>query len=109
VAVGYFSAAYVAYDPADSFLNALISPLTSYTVLYTTTPSPQALQQAQAISQHQPYMWEYDAEEPFPSALHTDLKRDLYSHARRAGNSSTSANNVPLFEKYNFLGPGTTF
>lgn len=50
-------------------------------------------------------MWEYDAEEPFPSALHTDLKRDLHSHARRAGNRTTTST-VPLFEKYNFLSPG---
>jgi len=51
-------------------------------------------------------MWEYDADEPFPSAMRTDLKRDLNSHVRRAKNTTTSSNNVPLFEKYNFLSPG---
>lgn len=51
-------------------------------------------------------MWEYDAEEPFPSVLRTDLKRDLNSHVRRASNTTARGNNVPLFEKYNFLSPG---
>ena len=40
--------------------------------------------------------------------MHTDLKRDLHSHIRRASNSTSGGNNnnAALFEKYGFLSPG---
>lgn len=89
----------------DGFLNTLLDPLSSFTVLYTTTPPSAVFQHAQAIKQPKPYMWQYDAEEPFPTVLHTDMKRDLRSYARQAGNGTTGSS-VPLFEKYAFLSPG---
>jgi len=42
-------------------------------------------------------------DDPFPSALHTDLKRDVSSHAR---NNTQLDSNLPLFEKYQFLNTG---
>jgi hypothetical protein len=39
--------------------------------------------------------------------MHTDLKRDLNSYVSRASNASNPQANLPLFEKYQFLSPGT--
>ncbi|GAB7349649.1 hypothetical protein MBLNU459_g0325t1 [Dothideomycetes sp. NU459] len=92
-----------ALSKSDSFLNEILSSLESYTVLYTTTP-PSADQYRQA--QHQDKYYEMD--DPFPSAMHTDLKRDLNAHAK--GSNSTNSTNpqssLPLFEKYQFLSSG---
>lgn len=40
-------------------------------------------------------------DEPYPSAMHMDLKRDLSARAKDA-----TDNNLGLFEKYQFLTPG---
>ncbi len=90
----------------DSFLNIVINYLEthSYTVFFTTTPLS-AAQQDLDTQQHPANGWNYDAEESFPFAMHTDLKRDLYAHLR-ASNDSTGQGGPPLFEKYNFLSPG---
>ena len=90
----------------DSFLNIVINYLDthSYTVLFTTTPHS-AAQQELNTQQHPANVWNYDAEESFPSGLHTDLRRDLYAHIR-APDNSTKQISPPLFEKYNFLSPG---
>ena len=48
----------------------------------------------------------YEMDEPYPSAYHTDLKRDLHVHKRESNNSDMQ-NGLPLFEKYQFLTPGT--
>lgn len=49
----------------------------------------------------------YEMDEPYPSALHQDLKRDIvYSPAEKSGNSTSSQAGLPLFEKYQFLTPG---
>lgn len=47
----------------------------------------------------------YEMDEPYPTAMHQDLKRDIiYSPAK--SNSSSMQDGLPLFEKYQFLSPG---
>ena len=53
-------------------------------------------------------------DETYPSALHTDLKRDVAGpNLRRASSNNTSSDEdstmqagLPLFETYQFLSPG---
>ncbi|KAJ8608052.1 hypothetical protein MRB53_039887 [Persea americana] len=87
----------------DSFLNALIDDLesTSFTVLYTSTYASPSSDNAP----HHDHLFDYEAEESFPSALHTDLKRDLDSHSKRQSSNSSFNSKAPLFEKYSFLSP----
>ncbi|KAH0290959.1 BIG1-domain-containing protein [Aureobasidium namibiae CBS 147.97] len=83
---------------ADSYLNSLLATIDSYTVLYATLDnlSPPQVQHPE----------QYVMDEPYPSNMHTDLKRDLNSHIARASNASNPQANLPLFEKYQFLSPG---
>jgi hypothetical protein len=81
-------------------LNSLLATLDSYTVVYTTLPG-----WMQKIEPQHPEQYEMD--EPYPSNMHTDLKRDLNSYVSRASNASNPQANLPLFEKYQFLSPGT--
>ncbi|THY78449.1 BIG1-domain-containing protein [Aureobasidium pullulans] len=83
---------------ADSYLNSLLESLDSYTVLYAPLSSLSPPQ-----SQHPE---QYEMDEPYPSNMHTDLKRDLNSHVSRASNASNPQDGLPLFEKYQFLSPG---
>ena len=53
----------------------------------------------------------YEMDEPYPSALHTDLKRDVESRKRniqrrQANGIDNSQSNLPLFERYQYLTPG---
>jgi hypothetical protein len=78
----------------DAFLHAVISELggREYSVIFTTTPPEDST----------PIVPEpYEMEESYNS-LHTDLKRDVDSHASRNGT------NLPLFDSYQFLSPGKT-
>ncbi|KAI4737584.1 BIG1-domain-containing protein [Aureobasidium sp. EXF-12298] len=84
---------------ADSYLNSLLATLDSFTVLYTTLPG-----WMQKVELQHPKQYEMD--EPYPSNMHIDLKRDLNSHVSRASNVSNPQVNLPLFEKYQFLSPG---
>lgn len=43
-------------------------------------------------------------DDPYPSSLHTDLKRDTDLHARQSDDTDMQAG-LPLFEKYQFLSP----
>ncbi|KAI5199318.1 hypothetical protein AUEXF2481DRAFT_39517 [Aureobasidium subglaciale EXF-2481] len=83
---------------ADSYINSLLATIDSYTVLYSTLSnlSPPS-------SQHPD---QYEMDEPYPSNMHTDLKRDLNSYVSRASNNTNPQANLPLFEKYQFLSPG---
>jgi hypothetical protein len=86
---------------ADSYLNSLLATLDSYTVIYATLDNlspPQVMHPGQ-----------YEMDEPYPSNMHTDLKRDLNSHVSRASNVSNPQADLPLFEKYQFLSPGTSY
>lgn len=85
------------HSTLDSFLHSVIAAVDGeeYTVIYTTTP-PSVSQDTEPQLREQLY----EMDEPFPSMMHTDLKRDLSAHARNA------SSNLPLFEKYQFLSPG---
>ncbi|QDS72891.1 hypothetical protein FKW77_007639 [Venturia effusa] len=74
----------------DAFLHAVISELggKEFSVIFTTTPP----QDVTPIVPDQ-----YEMEESYNS-LHTDLKRDVKSHA---GNGTS----LPLFDTYQFLSP----
>ncbi|KAH0006434.1 BIG1-domain-containing protein, partial [Aureobasidium melanogenum] len=84
---------------ADSYLNSLLATLDSYTVLYATLPNLFPPFKPQHPEQ-------YEMDEPYPSNMHTDLKRDLNAHIVRASNASNPQADLPLFEKYQFLSPG---
>lgn len=70
-------------------------------LIYITTPPSQETQ-----SEQNSYLYEMD--EPYPSALHTDLKRDLSAYRRQSDNNEDMQAGLPLFEKYQFLSPGTS-
>lgn len=49
----------------------------------------------------------YEMDDPYPSALHTDLKRDLHEIRKRQSDNSTNMQaGLGLFEKYQFFTPG---
>lgn len=81
----------------------MLSGLASYTVLYTTTPP--STEHYQEIQHPDNY---YEMDDPFPSAMHTDLKRDIaaYANGSNSSNGSNPQSNLPLFEKYQFLSSG---
>jgi len=93
----------------DSYLNNVLSGLKSYTVFYTTTPpSPEHYQDEQYPENY------YEMDDFFPSAMHTDLKRDLAGYAKgsnssHGSNSTNLQSNLPLFEKYQFLSSGMLY
>lgn len=62
----------------------------------TTPPTHKAVQQG---DQHH-----YEMDDPYPSSMHTDLKRDVYPR-QDADNGDMQAG-LALFEKYQFLTPG---
>ena len=77
----------------DVFESVLYAKNPSVLIYLTTPPSEHP---AEAENSHL-----YEMDDPYPSALHTDLKRDL----RR---QSDSGNNLAIFETYQFLTPGTS-
>ncbi|KAK8216692.1 hypothetical protein M8818_001655 [Zalaria obscura] len=86
----------------DSYLNTLLSSLPNdkFTVIYTTTPYT-----GKASSEPQHPDSYYHMDEPYPSDMHIDLKRDLSVYPR-ATNGTNPDSNLPLFEKYQFLSSG---
>ncbi|KAI9818203.1 MAG: hypothetical protein M1827_000828 [Pycnora praestabilis] len=85
----------------DAFLSSIIDllPTTKYTVIYATSP----VSETQRAALHE--VKTYEMEETFPSAIHTDLKRDFSIHSRAAGSNETLVDG-PLFERYQFFTPG---
>lgn len=85
----------------DSFLASVLHllPSSKYSVLYTTTPRPADSHLDTANTEH----FKVDTTFQFPA--HLELKRDFSDH-QRAANSALEKNNDPLFEKYQFFGPG---
>ncbi|TID27656.1 hypothetical protein E6O75_ATG00423 [Venturia nashicola] len=75
----------------DAFFHAVISELggRDFVVVFTTTPP----EDIAPIAPDQ-----YEMEDSY-NILHTDLKRDVGSHA------SSNGTNLPLFETYQFLSP----
>lgn len=47
----------------------------------------------------------YEMDEPYPTAMHQDLRRDIEYEITKSGNK-TMQDGLPLFEKYQFLTPG---
>ncbi|KAK4983326.1 hypothetical protein LTR66_008866 [Elasticomyces elasticus] len=86
----------------DSYVNALLSSLPSdeFILFYISTPPT-----SEQLDDWQYPPTVYEMDQPFPSALHTDLKRD-FSVETKAGNHSNSQSDLPLFEKYQFLSSG---
>ncbi|KAF2099140.1 BIG1-domain-containing protein [Rhizodiscina lignyota] len=82
----------------DLFLNAVLSGMQeqSYIVIYTSTP---ASAHSDSMPEHELHLYEMD--DPFPSALHTDLKRDVNAHQ----SNSTVNSTLPLFERYEYFNP----
>ena len=83
----------------SSFLDML--PSTEYTVIYTTSP---------VGSQHHRFVDEtelYEMDASFSSQAHMELKRDFSVHRRNTSNGNITLPEGPLFERYQFFGPGT--
>lgn len=48
----------------------------------------------------------YEMDDPYPSALHQDLRRDIKYEPLKSSSNSTMQDGLPLFEKYQFFTPG---
>ncbi|KAK5113915.1 hypothetical protein LTR85_010448 [Meristemomyces frigidus] len=89
---------------ADQYIDVQLSRLEKhgqpYVLVFTSGPSTP---RPAAEDKHTPY----EMDEPYPSALHTDLRRDLeHNKMRRQSNATDNAQaGLPLFEKYQFLTP----
>lgn len=70
----------------------------SSVLIYITTPPPPGL--SDADDGHL-----YEMDDPYPSGLHTDLKRDLTMQRRQSEGNQDMQAGLPLFEKYQFLSP----
>lgn len=98
-----------------TFIDALLAsildllPTPNYTILYTTTPS-NTLPHSGSHADSE----DYEMESVFHAHSHGDLKRDFSAHQRRqAEGQPEHSGNVtlvdgPLFERYQFLSPGTS-
>lgn len=87
---------------SDAFLASVLDLLSStkFTVIYTTTP-PNADYQPAFV---EPESYEMDAQSQMP--VHMDLKRD-FSNNKRASDGNITLPDGPLFERYQYLSPGT--
>lgn len=90
---------HVLTEVLDAFLATVLEhvPSTHYTVIYTTTP-----RESVESDDTESFIYEMDADigrDP----IHMDLKRDMSAHSR----DSDEASNLPLFEVYQFLNPGS--
>lgn len=48
----------------------------------------------------------YKMDDPYPSALHQDLRREIKYEPLKSSSNSTMQDGLPLFEKYQFFSPG---
>ena len=48
----------------------------------------------------------YEMDEPYPSALHQDLRRDIKYEPLKSSSNHTTQDGLPLIEKYQFFTPG---
>ena len=74
-------------------------PSTKYTVIYTTSP---VSQRHHLVEDTEPY----EMDRTFGSPAHMELKRDLSAYKRNASHGNTALVDGPLFERYQFFGPG---
>jgi hypothetical protein len=82
------------------FLSALLSQLPkgeTYAMVYTTNPQFKPLQLDTPTAQEV-----YEMDDPFPSSVHMDLKRDIEGHSDNTQVNSS----LPLFERYQYFTPG---
>lgn len=96
----------------DSFLNAVLTHIAprTYSVIYSTSPVRSTAEKANSkpTSKHSySQLFDFDVEDSYPSAMHTDLKRDLRAEIMARANETVT--NAPLFETYAFLNPGEFF
>ena len=84
-------------DAIDDTVSSVLSKDNSAVLIYITTPPAWT-----TLNEQDGHLYEMD--DPYPSAPHTDLKRDLGLHARQSGENDMQAG-LPLFEKYQFLSP----
>ncbi len=87
----------------DAFLSSFLDllPSTKYTVVYTTSP---------VASQHHHLVDEtelYEMDPTFASPAHMELKRDFSVYKRNTSDGNITLPAGPLFERYQFFGPGT--
>lgn len=66
-------------------------------LIYVTTPPPRKAMNQQDGSP-------YEMDDPYPTAPHTELRRNLGLQARQSDSDDMQAG-LPLFEKYQFLSP----
>ena len=87
----------------DAFLASVLDLLSSnkFTVIYTTTP-PNAARQATSAEAES-----YELDAQFHAPVHMELKRD-YSNHKRASDGNITLPDGPLFERYQYLTPGTS-
>lgn len=100
----------------DEYISTRLSKLDkagkSYTLIYTSRPAGSGSPTTEHVD------LPYEMDDPYPSALHTDLKRDLEHDRRQAhsarekggdkkhNNTDNTQTDFGLFEKYQFLTPG---
>ena len=81
-------------------VQTVLSAQQNAVLMYITTPPTHKVQD-QGDQHH------YEMDDPYPSSMHTDLKRDVYP--RQDSGSGDMQAGLPLFEKYQFLTPGKPF
>lgn len=90
-------------DILDSLIQKVLNPPSSSrprVLFYITTPPTSSSQDTGDTHL-------YEMDDPYPSALHTDLKRDLHEiRKRQSDNSTNMQDGLGLFEKYQFFTPG---
>lgn len=84
-------------DVMDLNLAGILDSKIPAVVIYISTPPLR-----ETVTDQDGHVYEMD--EPYPEALHTDLKRDTYAHRRQSDDDNMQAG-LPLFEKYQFLSP----
>ena len=84
-------------DALAPTIETVLSAQQQAVLMYITTP-PSPKVQDQGDQHH------YEMDDPYPSSMHTDLKRDVYP--RQDSEGGDMQDGLPLFEKYQFLTPG---
>lgn len=88
----------------DAYLASVLDliPSKDYTVLYVTNPTRKA-KSAGSISESTK---QYEMDTPMVDYMHQELKRDLGIYGLANGTTNQTIIDGPLFDKYQFLGPG---
>ncbi|KAK5173487.1 uncharacterized protein LTR77_002168 [Saxophila tyrrhenica] len=84
----------VDYDAMADTVTSVLGKDGSAVLIYLTTPPHSPSHTGEP----------YEMDDAYPSAPHTELKRDFEHHARQSDDEDMQAG-LPLFEKYQFLSP----